>query len=294
MTTTSSAATVDAVRAPVVRGDRLAQLEDAGRGRVAEGVAGAEQPRPPRRAPAPGPPCSAGRRAGSARRRGCAARRAEAASRSMTWNGGTFARLGHLQPGDRAGRGAGDGVTGERAGDGGVLTPATVAARIDCASAAPARARGDLCPLTSTSSTLRAGGLRRHDPGHPGGAVSSRAGLPSLLVYLLMGVALGESGFGIGFENAELAHSLGLRGAGDHPGRGRPDHQLARGPALDAARPLARDGRRRGLGRGDGGRRRTTCSGCPGSSRCCSARSPRPPTPRRCSRCSAWCRCRGG
>jgi potassium/hydrogen antiporter len=40
--------------------------------------------------------------------------------------------------------------------------------------------------------------------------VSSRAGLPSLLVYLLMGVALGESGLGIGFENAELAHALGF------------------------------------------------------------------------------------
>jgi cell volume regulation protein A len=40
--------------------------------------------------------------------------------------------------------------------------------------------------------------------------VSSRAGLPSLLVYLLMGVALGESGLGIEFENAELAHALGF------------------------------------------------------------------------------------
>lgn len=40
--------------------------------------------------------------------------------------------------------------------------------------------------------------------------VSSRAGLPSLLVYLLMGVALGESGVGIGFEDAELAHALGF------------------------------------------------------------------------------------
>ncbi|WP_232679995.1 potassium/proton antiporter [Nocardioides sp. R-C-SC26] len=40
--------------------------------------------------------------------------------------------------------------------------------------------------------------------------VSSRAGLPSLLIYLLMGVALGESGVGIGFENAELAHALGF------------------------------------------------------------------------------------
>ncbi|WP_028638659.1 potassium/proton antiporter [Nocardioides sp. URHA0032] len=40
--------------------------------------------------------------------------------------------------------------------------------------------------------------------------VSSRAGLPSLLIYLLMGVALGESGAGIQFENAEVAHSLGF------------------------------------------------------------------------------------
>ena len=40
--------------------------------------------------------------------------------------------------------------------------------------------------------------------------LSSRAGLPSLLIYLLMGVGLGEAGLGIGFENAELAHSLGF------------------------------------------------------------------------------------
>ena len=40
--------------------------------------------------------------------------------------------------------------------------------------------------------------------------ISSRAGLPSLLVYLLMGVALGESGVGIPFEDAELAHALGF------------------------------------------------------------------------------------
>ena len=40
--------------------------------------------------------------------------------------------------------------------------------------------------------------------------LSSRAGLPSLLLYLLMGVALGDSFIGIGFENAELAHALGF------------------------------------------------------------------------------------
>ena len=40
--------------------------------------------------------------------------------------------------------------------------------------------------------------------------ISSRAGLPSLLIYLLMGIVLGEAGFGIQFEDAELAHALGF------------------------------------------------------------------------------------
>ncbi len=40
--------------------------------------------------------------------------------------------------------------------------------------------------------------------------VSARAGLPSLLIYLLMGVALGEAGVGIQFEDAQLAHALGF------------------------------------------------------------------------------------
>ncbi|MET0525829.1 MAG: potassium/proton antiporter [Nocardioides sp.] len=40
--------------------------------------------------------------------------------------------------------------------------------------------------------------------------VSSRAGFPSLLIYLLIGVALGEAGFGIQFEDAALAHALGF------------------------------------------------------------------------------------
>ncbi len=40
--------------------------------------------------------------------------------------------------------------------------------------------------------------------------VSSRTRLPSLLLYLAMGVALGEEGLGIGFEDAELAHAMGF------------------------------------------------------------------------------------
>ena len=40
--------------------------------------------------------------------------------------------------------------------------------------------------------------------------VSVRAGLPSLLIYLLMGVALGESGLGVRFDDANIAHALGF------------------------------------------------------------------------------------
>lgn len=40
--------------------------------------------------------------------------------------------------------------------------------------------------------------------------MSSGAGLPSLLVYLLMGVVLGESGLGIAFDDAQLAHAIGF------------------------------------------------------------------------------------
>ena len=40
--------------------------------------------------------------------------------------------------------------------------------------------------------------------------VSVRAGLPSLLIYLLMGVLLGEAGIGIDFEDANVAHALGF------------------------------------------------------------------------------------
>lgn len=39
--------------------------------------------------------------------------------------------------------------------------------------------------------------------------VSSRAGLPSLLVYLALGVAIGEAGLGLEFEDADLTQVLG-------------------------------------------------------------------------------------
>ncbi|TQL70745.1 cell volume regulation protein A [Nocardioides albertanoniae] len=40
--------------------------------------------------------------------------------------------------------------------------------------------------------------------------VSTKAGLPSLLIYLLMGVLLGDSVLGIRFDDAALAHALGF------------------------------------------------------------------------------------
>ncbi|MCW2835422.1 MAG: potassium/proton antiporter, family [Nocardioides sp.] len=40
--------------------------------------------------------------------------------------------------------------------------------------------------------------------------LSASVGLPSLLFYLLLGVLLGESGLGVQFEDAQLAHALGF------------------------------------------------------------------------------------
>jgi potassium/hydrogen antiporter len=40
--------------------------------------------------------------------------------------------------------------------------------------------------------------------------LSAGVGMPSLLFYLLMGVALGEAGLGIEFDDAQLAHALGF------------------------------------------------------------------------------------
>lgn len=40
--------------------------------------------------------------------------------------------------------------------------------------------------------------------------VSTRLGMPSLLAYLALGVALGEAGLGVRFDNAQLAQHIGL------------------------------------------------------------------------------------
>lgn len=43
-----------------------------------------------------------------------------------------------------------------------------------------------------------------------GARIGSGVGLPSLLLFLGLGMLLGESGFGVQFENADLAHALGF------------------------------------------------------------------------------------
>src|SRR6185295_3058071 len=40
--------------------------------------------------------------------------------------------------------------------------------------------------------------------------LSTRLGLPSLLVYLALGMVIGEAGFGIRFDDAELTRTLGF------------------------------------------------------------------------------------
>ena len=40
--------------------------------------------------------------------------------------------------------------------------------------------------------------------------VADRLGLPSLLLYLALGVALGESGLGVDFDDFELTQTLGV------------------------------------------------------------------------------------
>ena len=73
--------------------------------------------------------------------------------------------------------------------------------------------------------------------------LSSRAGLPSLLIYLLMGVAARRAGSRHPVRGRRARPRARFRGAGGDPRRGWSDHQLARDPPLDAARRRARDDR---------------------------------------------------
>ena len=85
--------------------------------------------------------------------------------------------------------------------------------------------------------------------------LSVGAGLPSLLVYLLMGVLLGEAGSRHPVRGRQRRPRARLRGARADPRRGWSHHAVGRDQTGDAARGLARDGRRRGQRDGGRGRR---------------------------------------
>ena len=84
--------------------------------------------------------------------------------------------------------------------------------------------------------------------------VSSRAGLPSLLLYLLMGVALGENGIGYPLRQRRGRPRPRVRGPRRDPRRRRPVDELARGAAVDAARSLPGHARGRRVGDDRGAR----------------------------------------
>ncbi len=113
--------------------------------------------------------------------------------------------------------------------------------------------------------------------------VSSRLGLPSLLLYLGIGVAIGEAGLGLRFDDAALSQTLGLAALVVILTEGGLTTRWQRGPAGACRWPSCcpRSGWRSAS--------RSPppppwCCWTPtGGPACCSARSSRPPTPPRCS-----------
>ena len=125
-----------------------------------------------------------------------------------------------------------------------------------------------------------------------GTRVASRVGLPSLLLFLGVGVIIGEDGLGLQFDNVVLAGNLGTAALAVILVEGGLTTRFAdiRKVLAPAVRwpPSAWSSAWRSPPRA-----RICCSAWTGSWRCCSAPSCRPPTPRRCSRCCACCRCPG-
>ena len=124
--------------------------------------------------------------------------------------------------------------------------------------------------------------------------LSTRTGTPSLLLYLGLGILLGEGGLGIAFEDFELTTVLGYAALAVILAEGGLTTRWT--TIRSAVVPAGRAGHRRHGGVGGRGRRSapTCCSGWSGCRRSCSAPCSPPPTPRPCSRCCAWCRCRAG
>ena len=120
------------------------------------------------------------------------------------------------------------------------------------------------------------------------------AGLPdraaSLLLYLGLGVLLGEDGIGIHFDDKELTRTLGyaalvvILAEGGLNTSWRAVRPAV--PALPSWPPSGSGSRWRSPAG-----RAPTAGPAPGAPHCCWARSCPAPTPRQCSRCCAGCRC---
>ena len=117
--------------------------------------------------------------------------------------------------------------------------------------------------------------------------MSTRLGLPSLLLYLGIGVAIGEAGLGLRFDDAALSQTLGLAALVVILTEGG---LTTRWHAVRPAVPLAvvlSTARRRGQRRGDRAPPRSCCWTPTGAPACCSAPSCPPPTrPRSSPRCA--------
>ena len=116
---------------------------------------------------------------------------------------------------------------------------------------------------------------------------SVRVGLPSLLIYLAMGVVLGESVLGVKFDDAETAHALGFAALVVILTEGGLTTKWSEvRPSIGLGLALASVGVVISVGI-VGGVRALSCWVCRGSSPCCSVRSHRRPMRRRSSPCSA-------
>ena len=127
-----------------------------------------------------------------------------------------------------------------------------------------------------------------------GTRVATRVGFPSLLLFLLFGVLLGEDGLGLEFDDVELARNIGTAALAVILVEGGLTTRYA-----DIRKVLAPAGALATVGvfdqhGGDRGGCACAASAWTGSSRCCWARSSPRPTPPRSSRFCGCFRCPGG
>ena len=123
--------------------------------------------------------------------------------------------------------------------------------------------------------------------------LSVGSGLPSLLLYLGLGLLLGEDAIGLKFDDKELAQALGFAALVvilAEGGLTTPWRTIR--PVVPAAAALATIGT--AVSVPSPAARPTCCSTSTGARPSSSARSWRPPTRPPSSRCCAGCRCRPG